>query len=628
MKSKETSKAGKVHITPWKKWRSLGKKKKRLAAVVAGLLVLVLAAGYTVFISPLLEQDKWVYKEAAVERGNLTVGVTESGSLEYGIRSILYDLNLQVGTDEDDSENDDDEEGDDEETVQRYLKVEEIYAAPGQRIQTGESLLKFTQDSVSSVRRLLESALADAQVAYNEAESEYNLSVLEARTNYETSKVNQNYASDIYKAADSGVDNDISSMQTEVEQRLANVTSLEEKLEEAQESYADALSVYEDAQETMSITGTDHASNFMTVQTEYLNAQTRFRNAETALEQARKNITDNEKQITQLKDKIADAQARRSIDKLDARESYQESVISGDNAQITYEAKVESLKEDLEEAQEEKKSIEEQLAAFEEFVGEDGVLYADCEGIVTEVGYSAGDTLVQSGTVVAYAAPENMTISVDVTQEDVVELEVGDQVEIQFGAYEETPYQGTILSIDTTATSQESATISYKVVIGVQGDTQALYGGMTADVTFVTEEKEDVLYVSKKAIVEQNGRTYVYVKTALGGRELKEVQTGISNGSNVEILSGLEEGETIYIASKVSSEAEVEQTQQGEDSGSDTPGSVIPIDGMDGGFQFDSAGQGSGGSGGMDRGSDSAGRGGRAGGMGGSSAGAGMEVRP
>ena len=62
---------------------------------------------------------------------------------------------------------------------------------------------------------------------------------------------------------------------------------------------------------------------------------------------------------------------------------------------------MESLKEDLEEALKDKTDIEEQLAAFEEFVGSDGILYSDGEGIVTQVGYSAGDTLVTSGTAAA-----------------------------------------------------------------------------------------------------------------------------------------------------------------------------------------------------------------------------------
>ena len=141
-------------------------------------------------------------------------------------------------------------------------------------------------------------------------------------------------------------------------------------------------------------------------------------------------------------------------------------------------------------------------------------------------------------------------------------LTVGDVVEISFTAYPDTVYEGTILSIDTTATSRNSSTISYQVVIGVGGDTQALYGGMTADITFVTEEKSDVLYVSRKAIVEQNGKTYVYVQTALGGKELKQVQTGISNGTSIEITEGLAEGDTIYIASRVSSEEEISAQEE------------------------------------------------------------------
>ena len=141
---------------------------------------------------------------------------------------------------------------------------------------------------------------------------------------------------------------------------------------------------------------------------------------------------------------------------------------------ITYDAKMESLKETLKEAEDNKKALEEQISAFETFVGEEGILYADGEGIVTQIDYEAGDTLTQMGSIVSYAAPQDMTISVDMTQEDVVALTVGDMVEIAFTAYPDTVYEGTILSIDTTATSRNSSTISYQVVIGVGGGYESL----------------------------------------------------------------------------------------------------------------------------------------------------------
>lgn len=555
--------------TPWRWWRNLSKKKKMAGGIIGAAVILLGGAGYTVFLAPLQDQEKWVYKEAPVEQGSIKLGVSESGSLEYGISSILYDLDLSV--DEDSEEESEEEESEEEESEeedqesQKYLKVEEVYVAVGERIQQNGKVMKFTDDSVSAVRKLLQNALINAQSELNAAESEYELSALEARTEYDTSKVSAGYASQVYKAGSSAVSDDINVMKIEVEQRTANISALEEKTAKAQETYQEALEAYEKAQEALEQTGKDNLYNYLSVKSSYNSAQTKYQSAKTALDQAKQDQEDNTLQIESLKEEIALSGKRSEIDKLDVNHSYQESKLNGENAQITYQAKLESLKEELQEAEETKQKAREQLDAFQDFVGEDGTVTTDGAGIVTQVGYQAGDTLTSEGTVVSYASGEDMTISVDVTQEDVVDLNVGDHADIVFAAYENDIYEGTILSIDTTATSEDSATVSYKVVIGVGGDTSRLYGGMTADITFVTGQKDDVLYISKKAILEENGKQYVYVKTASGGREMREVETGISNGTSIEIVSGLSSEDTIFIASRVSSQAEVEKTAEGEE---------------------------------------------------------------
>jgi HlyD family secretion protein len=158
-----------------------------------------------------------------------------------------------------------------------------------------------------------------------------------------------------------------------------------------------------------------------------------------------------------------------------------------------------------------------------------------------------------------------MTISVDVSQEDVVTMQVGDSVDISFAAYEDESYKGIIKSITTTSTSRSSATVSYPVVISIQGDTSKLYSGMTADVTFVTDESKEVVYVSRKAIVEENGKQYVYKKSG-NNYVLSPVETGFTNGANIEIVSGLEEGESYYIASvAVKETGENESDKENED---------------------------------------------------------------
>ena len=550
------------------KLKSLTKKQKKLILAGIALLLLILAACYTVFIAPLLQKEQWIYKEETVERGTLKVGVTESGSLEYNTKSIDYDLTLDV------SDDDEDDSDDDDDTVQKYLKIEEIYAASGQRVTEGEELLKFTEDSVEAVRALLQNAVVEAQADYAEAESTYELSLLEAQTDYDTQKISASYAASIRNTSGTSVTNKVASLQVQLEQKQANAASLQEKLTEAQEDYQDALETYEAAKEGYEGAGTDNTVNFMTIQNGYLSARSKYQQAKSALTQAEDALSENESAITDLQNQLAAAQAKQKIDKLDTEETYQEAVITGQNAQTTYNAAVEDLKETLQEAEETKEKREEQLQAFEAFIGSDGILYAAEDGVITEVSYEAGDRLTTTGALFSYATSDGMRISVDVTQEDIVDLQVGDAVDITFTAYPEDSYTGSILSINTTATSDYSNTVSYTVEISVEGELEQLYGGMTADVIFVTEEKEDVLYVSRKAIVEENGKTYVYRKTALGGRELAEVETGITNGVDIEILSGLEEGDTIYLASKVSSEAEVKSTEETADSGSSSDTAV------------------------------------------------------
>ena len=143
-----------------------------------------------------------------------------------------------------------------------------------------------------------------------------------------------------------------------------------------------------------------------------------------------------------------------------------------------------------------------------------------------------------------------MTVSVDVSQEDVVDIKVGDTVELSMSAYEGEIYEGVVASITTTATSRNAATISYPVVISILGDTSKLYGGMTADVKFVTQEVQDVTYVLRKAVVTENGKSCLYVKSG-ADYTLVPIMTGFNNGEYVEVLEGICEGEEYYLKTQV-----------------------------------------------------------------------------
>ena len=90
MSKKKMSKRKKLHILLW----------------IVAVLVIAGAAGYTLFIKPMMEQEEAVYRENTAQYGILQNGVTESGTVEFGVTSQVYDLDLSTEDDDDDDDDD------------------------------------------------------------------------------------------------------------------------------------------------------------------------------------------------------------------------------------------------------------------------------------------------------------------------------------------------------------------------------------------------------------------------------------------------------------------------------------------------------------------------------------------
>lgn len=521
--------------------KRMSKKKRTLLLVILIAVILIGTSLYTVVIRPSLQKEKITYEPSEVMRGTVKVTVNESGAIEYANSRIMYDLDLDF------SDEDDEDEDEDEEVTVKYLVVEEVLKAPGEIVKEGDALIKFSAESIESVRKLLASAVADAQVDYNDARSEYELDCLEAEVEYKTQLINEKYAKALYSDASYKMGDNISSIEAEISMREGKTADLETKVSEAEEDYNEKYKAYihqKDYYESWTTGGI----LYLDAQKSYLQAQTSYYNAQTALENARNALSENTKAISDLKTELSFAKASKKIDTIQTLQEYEETTQGGENAELIYASSLESLEETLKGEEDNLKKREEQKEAFELLVGEDGVVYAPGEGLVVEVGVEEGDELTSQKTMISYIKKDALTIAVDVTEEDVVSLEIGQNVNIVFTAYPDEQFVGVIKSIDTTATASNENTVSYPVVVSLEGDLTRMYGGMTAKVSFDIESSEDTLYINRKALVEKDGAYYVYVKEGLNVYVLRKVTIGLKNTSFVEILSGLEENETVYTA--------------------------------------------------------------------------------
>ena len=526
------------------------KKFRKKMILFAGILLLLLLAGlYTLVIRPARSRENYVYKEEAVNRGDLVLGIMESGSLSFTEKEVAYDLDLSLIYDDDESDSDDDEE-DDEEDADKYLEIDQVYVVSGQQVEEGDALFSLTESSVAAVRRKISAALAEAEISLSTVQTEYETSLISAKNTYDSSVKKGNRASEEYQAATSQSSARITGLEGEIELLTLEITQAQEALadEDFLESISEAQTAYTSAKNKYEDTDVHNATAYISNLDAYEQARETRDQLLTQKETYENTIIDNQSEIEKKQKELQSAQTDKVLDDQQAKNDYNSAVLSGELAQDIYDYSTESLQDAVTQAQSTYDELQQLLDDFNVFVGEDGTVYAPEDGLLISVNCEEEEELTGESTLISYTTRDG-TVSIDVSEEDIAAISVGSSVEIVFTAYPEETYEGTVLSITTTAASDYAATISYPVLIRVEGDTGKLYGGMTADVTFVTDSVEDVLYVSRKAVFEEDGKTCVYRKTENGGMETVEVETGFTDMSHVEIKSGLSEGDTVYLKS-------------------------------------------------------------------------------
>lgn len=514
--------------------------KKSLAVFCAMAAAAIAAACYTFFIKTVQDVQQWEYGEQTVQQGTLKNGVTESGTVAFGITSQIYDLDVST-------EDDSDDEEEDEEDGQNYLKIEEVYVAVGQRVQEGDQVYRFTQGSIDSVRKALTYEKTEAQIALATAQTEYEIGVLEAELSRNETLLDTSLAQTSYDTAIARLSNDMEAKSLEIQQLLKDIYKLQCDLtqEDYLEEKSDILEAYEKAVADVEDASGDYITNKVDAAQAFQTAKASYEQFFSKFDESNQQIQDKIAEVYEVEADITYDQQLLEKELLEAQQDLKSSTVSGEIADVKYQSSLISYENALSKAQREFEEAASKLEVFNEFVG-DGIVCVEGSGIVTEVGYETGDYLMNTGTLIAFAKADEMTVSVDVSQEDVVTMKVGDTVELSFSAYDGELYRGVIESITTTATSRNSATISYPVVVSIQGDTSPLYSGMTADVTFVTEEAENISYVLRKAVVEENGKNYLYIKSG-DAYVLTPVTTGFNNGEYIEVRDGIEAGDRYYI---------------------------------------------------------------------------------
>ncbi|OCB74378.1 efflux RND transporter periplasmic adaptor subunit [Flavobacterium crassostreae] len=216
------------------------------------------------------------------------------------------------------------------------------------------------------------------------------------------------------------------------------------------------------------------------------------------------------------------------------------------------------------------------------------VIYAPADGTISMLNVELGERVLgtqqMTGTeILRVANLNNMEVEVDVNENDIVKIKVGDLANVEVDAYFKKKFKGVVTSISNSASSALTANqvTNFKVKVSIikasyqdlLKDKPATYSpfrpGMTATVDIITKTKKNVTNVPISSVViksdtaavkeiemldtaqdkeraAKSDKKYECVFVKVGDKaKIRIIKTGIQDDSNIEILSGLKKGDVV-----------------------------------------------------------------------------------
>lgn len=183
-------------------------------------------------------------------------------------------------------------------------------------------------------------------------------------------------------------------------------------------------------------------------------------------------------------------------------------------------------------------------------IGQDRIV-SPIDGTVSRVDIREGETALAGSAVIRVSSASGVfELESRVPEADITELGPGMAAVVTFDSLSnDETFPATITESDIAATVVQDV-VSYMVTFSLDRDDDRLREGMSATIDIETEKAEDVVTVPFRAIVREDGRTYVELPRGTES-ERREVVIGVEGDEGlIEVKSGLSEGEEVIVSRK------------------------------------------------------------------------------
>ena len=135
-----------------------------------------------------------------------------------------------------------------------------------------------------------------------------------------------------------------------------------------------------------------------------------------------------------------------------------------------------------------------------------------------------------------------MKVTVQVGEKDIAKIAVGQSANVTYPAFPDIVSQGTVTAIASVANSDSNSgggSVTFNVDILIEAPDSRLKPGMTAEVSVVTEQLDDVVMVPTMALMTEDGEHYyVNVATDDEGKQTRRVKVTVVTQNDNEAVVG------------------------------------------------------------------------------------------
>jgi len=173
-------------------------------------------------------------------------------------------------------------------------------------------------------------------------------------------------------------------------------------------------------------------------------------------------------------------------------------------------------------------------------------LTAPFSGIVTEVNGMVGDQVSPATSAFRIDDLSQMKVDVQVSEVDINSVQIGQPVTLTFDAISGKTFTGKVVKVATAGNTVQGA-VDFTVTVALTNADNSVKPGMTAAVTVIVKQINNVLLVPSRAVRLVNNQLIVYILKNGQPQEVN-VALGASSDTMSEVVSGsLKAGDTIIL---------------------------------------------------------------------------------